>query len=109
MNIGMVTKAMANLKINTNSAVVAATHIKTINNQIRDSFSNVKKAISQLDNAWDGSAATNSIGKFNEIKSKFPEARYKVVDNYVNYLLQQVSEGYVQTEDTNKSLADAFK
>ncbi len=100
---------MANLKINTDSAVTAATHIKTINGQIRDGFSNVQNAITQLDNAWDGSAATNAIGKFNEIKSTFPEARYNVVDNFVNFLLQQVGEGYVQTEETNKSLADAFK
>ena len=100
---------MGNLKINTDSAVTAATHIKTINGQIRDGFSSVQNAITQLDNAWDGSAATNSIGKFNEIKSKFPEARYNVVDNFVNFLLQQVGEGYVQTEETNKSLADAFK
>ena len=100
---------MANLKINTDSAVTAATHIKTINGQIRDGFTSVQNAITQLDNAWDGSAATNSIGKFNEIKSKFPEARYNVVDNFVNFLLQQVGEGYVQTEETNKSLADAFK
>ena len=100
---------MANLKINTDSAVTAATHIKTINGQIRDGFSSVQNAMTQLDNAWDGSAATNSIGKFNEIKSKFPEARYNVVDNFVNFLLQQVGEGYVQTEETNKSLADAFK
>ena len=100
---------MANLKINTDCAVTAATHIKTINGQIRDGFTSVQNAITQLDNAWDGSAATNSIGKFNEIKSKFPEARYNVVDNFVNFLLQQVGEGYVQTEETNKSLADAFK
>ena len=100
---------MANLKINTDSAVAAATHIKTINGQIRDGFSSVKNAITQLDNAWDGSAATNSISKFNEIKSKYPDARYNVVDNFVNFLLQQVGEGYVQTEEANKSLADAFK
>ena len=100
---------MANLKINTDSVVTAATNIKAINGQIRDGFSSVQKAITQLDNSWDGSAATNSIGKFNELKSKFPQARYNVVDNFVNFLLQQVGEGYVQTEEANKSLADAFK
>ena len=100
---------MANLEINTNSAVTAAVNIKTINGQIRDGFSKVQTAINQLDNAWDGFAATNTISKFNEIRSKFPDARYSVIDNYVNFLLQQVGEGYVQTEETNKSLADAFK
>ncbi len=100
---------MGNLKINTNSAVNAAANIKTINGQIREGFSSVQTAITQLGNAWEGFAATSSISKFNEIKSRFPDARYSVVDNYVNFLLQQVGEGYVQTEETNKSLADAFK
>jgi hypothetical protein len=100
---------MANLKINTDSAITAATHIKTINGQIRDGFSSVQNAITQLDNAWDGSAATNAIGKFNELKTKYPQARYNVVDNFVTFLFQQVGEGYIQTEEANKSLAEAFK
>lgn len=100
---------MANLKINTDSVVTAATNIKRMNGQIRDDFSSVQRAMTQLDNAWDGAAANNAIGRFNELKSGFPDARYNVVDNYANFLLQQVGEGYVQTEETNKSLADLFK
>lgn len=100
---------MANLKINTDTAVTAAGNIKLYNTQMRDNFPNVQTAITQLDNCWDGSAATVAISKFNEIKSKFFDARYNVLDNYVNFLLQQVGEGYTQTEDTNVSLADQFK
>lgn len=100
---------MANLKINTDSAVSAANNIKHLNNQIRDGFSSVQTAISKLDASWDGAAATNSIAEFNGIKNKYCNARYKVVDNYVAFLYQQVGEGYTQTEETNKSLADAFK
>ena len=72
-------------------------------------YSCEEAAVTQLDNCWDGSAATAAISKFNEIKSKFFDARYNVLDNYVNFLLQQVGEGYTQTEDTNVSLADQFK
>lgn len=100
---------MADLKINTQLAVNAANSLKNINNQIRDSFPSVESAISRLDASWDGSAASTSISKFNEIKTKYPDARYNVIDNYANFLLQQVGEGYTQTEETNKSLADAFK
>lgn len=100
---------MASLKINTEAAVTAAGNIKLYNTQMRDNFPNVQTAITQLDNCWDGSAATVAISKFNEIKSKFFDARYNVLDNYVNFLLQQVGEGYTQTEDTNVSLADQFK
>ena len=100
---------MAKLKINTVAAVTAANNIKLYNTQIRDNFSNVQAAMTRLDNSWEGSAATAAISKFNEIKSKYPTARYKVLDNYVNFLLQQVGEGYTQTENVNVSLADQFK
>ena len=46
---------------------------------------------------------------FSSIKESFYDARYTAVNNYVNFLLTQVGEGYVQTEEKNKSLADAFK
>lgn len=100
---------MANLKVNTDAAVAAAEHIKQYNEQMRDHFDTVLRAIQKLDNSWDGAAASAAMSKFNELKSQFPEARYNVLDNYVNFLLQQVGEGYVQTENANISLADQFK
>lgn len=100
---------LANLKVNTDAVVTAAGNLRSLNNQIRNDFPGVQTAISQLDSSWDGSAATSAISKFNEIKSKFSDARYNVIENYVNFLLQQVGEGYTQTEDANKTLADQFK
>lgn len=100
---------MADLKVNTDAAVTAARNIKLCNTQIRDNFPTLQSAISDLDGSWDGAAAGAAISKFNEIRSKFSDARYTALDNYVNFLLQQVGEGYTQTEETNKSLADAFK
>lgn len=100
---------MGYLKINTDAAVTAAENIKNLNTQIKDSFDNVQSAMNQLDNCWDGSAAEATIGKFNEIKSSFLDSRYNVLDNYVNFLFQQVGEGYVASETVNLSLADQFK
>ena len=100
---------MANLKVNTEAAITAANNIKLCNTQIRDNFPTVQNAINQLNNSWDGSASNAAISKFNEIKSKFSDARYNVLDNYVNFLLQQVGEGYTQTEEVNVSLAEQFK
>lgn len=101
--------AMSDLKINTDAVVAAANNIKNCNNQIRENFSSVQTALSCLDKCWEGSAASYAIGKFNEMKSKFPDARYSVLDNYVKYLLQLVGEGYIQSEEANISLADQFK
>lgn len=100
---------MVSIKINTAGAVAVANNIKASNMQIRNGFSPVKSAISRLDANWEGAAASKAISKFHEIDSKFSEARYSVVDNYVRFLLQQVGEGYTQTEEVNKSLADEFK
>lgn len=99
---------MSELKVNTQLVHNAATALKTINNQISDGFQEVQNAVIKLDSAWDGSAAASSIGKFNEIKSKYPQARYNVIENYVDFLLEQVGEGYTQTEETNKSLSESF-
>lgn len=100
---------MSSIKVNTDKVVGTADKLNSINNSIRDSFGSVQSAIRTLDNSWDGSAASNAISKFNSIKSNYQDARYSVVSNYVNFLLQQVGQGYDQTEEANKSLADSFK
>lgn len=100
---------MGNLKIDVDKVISCANNIRNLNSQIGDGFPDVQNKISSLDSVWEGAAATSAISKFNAIKSSFCDARYNVVDNYVNYLLQQVGEGYTQTESVNKSLADAFK
>lgn len=100
---------MARLKMDTEAVVTAAGNIKQYNNQMRDGFPAVDTAISRLNASWDGSASNAAIKKFGEIKAQFNDARYTVLDNYVNFLLQQVGEGYTQTENANVSLADQFK
>lgn len=100
---------MANLKVNSQQVISTANKIKGLNNQINDGFENVENAISRLNRKWDGPASNNAINKFNSIKGAYCSSRYKVVDNFVAFLHQQVGEGYAQTESVNKSLADAFK
>lgn len=100
---------MGAIQVNTDTVVNAAQNIRKINNDIRDLISSVESAMNSLDNAWDGNASTNAVNKYNSIKNAYCDNRYHVIENYVNFLLQQVGEGYDQTETTNKSLADAFK
>lgn len=100
---------MANLKVNTDLIVTSAGNIKSQNEYMRDEFQTVQEKMNQLDNSWDGEAATAAISKFNEIKSNYSEARYNVLDNYVNFLVYLVGDGYTQTETLNTSLADQFK
>ena len=100
---------MAKLKVDTGVVITTVTNIRILNTEMRDAFESVQSAISRLDSSWDGSAATAAVSKFNEVKAAYVESRYNVVENFAKFLLQQVGEGYEQTEDANKSLADAFK
>ncbi len=100
---------MANLKINTDSVSTAASKVKNYNDKIKEDFSNVRNAITALDRAWDSPAASAAISDFNALDSKYSQRRYNVVNDYVNFLYQQINVGYETTEKTNKSLADAFK
>lgn len=100
---------MADMKVNVDAVISAADSVKLYNCMMRDGIMDVNAAMTRLNQAWDGNASNAAIAKFNEIKEKLCDARYKVMDNYVNFLLQQVGEGYEVVEDVNKSLADQFK
>lgn len=100
---------MANLKIDTEAVKGTAKTIKKNNDLIKNGFVSVRNAITKLDSSWESPASGVVIGKFNDIDNKYTENRYTVMNNYVNFLYQQIQEGYESTEQTNKSLADAFK
>ena len=100
---------MDNLKVDVEQVVNTANRIKKLNTEMKDGFSSVQDAIKKLDDTWESSAATNAMTKFNAIKNSYCEARYTVVDNFVAFLHQQVGQGYTQTENVNKSLAEQFK
>ena len=100
---------MSDLKMNTESVNVVADNINVINNQIRDDISNVDSAISSLNGSWEGSASSCVIDKYYSLKNQFCDNRYTVLNNYVNYLKQQIGTGYESTETTNTTLADQFK
>jgi len=98
-----------NLKVNVAGVRTCAGNIKNLNNDMNKSFDTMQKAINALDASWDGSASSSAISEFNSIRNKYKDVRYKVIDNYVAFLYQQIGEGYTSAEAQNKSLADAFK
>lgn len=100
---------MANVRINTDSVLTVAKNIQTVNKQMKDNFSSVQNAITKLNDSWDGPASTMAIGKFNQIRTDFCDNRYNVLNDYSNFLLQQVGQGYEETENVNVSLAAQFK
>ena len=100
---------MGHIKVNTDVVVSVANNVHKINNDVRDQIPSVETAIRTLNNSWEGSVATQAMDTFNSIKNAYCDSHYKVIENFVNFLLTQVGEGYTQTETANLSLADAFK
>lgn len=97
------------IKLNTDKVAQTAVAIKNLNSGIKTAFTDVENAMNALNPHWDGVASENARNAFFGIKNAYVNDRYNVVDNYVNFLNQQIDAGYVQTENANKNLADAFK
>lgn len=100
---------MADLRMNTDKVKITATNIHKINENLHQSFSSVESALNRLYGSWDGDASWRAEQEYGKIRNKYEGQRYAVIENYIKFLTQQVETGYVQTEDANKKLADAFK
>ena len=100
---------MADLKINTTKVLSVAGSIRNYNDQMQRDFAIAEGGINRLDLVWDSPAAVSGLRKFWELKDRFCDTRYRVMDNYAKYLTQLVAPGYEEAEEANKSLADAFK
>ncbi len=100
---------MAVVKIDTEKVAGLAGKIRNSNNEMQRAFENAASSVNALGNSWSGAAYGNAIASFNDIRSKYYDARYNGVNNYANILNNQMSGGYNETETANKSLADQFK
>lgn len=97
------------IKIDTSRVRSTASQISTMNKKIKNDFSSVESAINSLNNNWDGSASDAAVRKFQNIKNNYYNNRFNVVNDMVNFMLNQVGEGYEKTETTISSAASAFK
>ena len=97
------------VKINTGTVSTAATQIANVNRKIKNDFSSVETAVSNLNKNWEGSASETAMSKFKSIKSAYYDNRYNVVNDMVNFMKKQVGEGYDNVETAIVSAASAFK
>ena len=94
--------------VNPDGIAAAANNLRTVNNNINNAFETLESAGNKLESNWTGSAGTAAQTTKLQIFQN-NTVRSAVLQNYVNLLEQQVSPGYVDTENTNTSLADQFK
>lgn len=97
------------IKIDTSRVRSTASQISTMNKKIKNDFSSVESAINSLNNNWDGSASDAAVRKFQNIRNNHYNNRFNVINDMVNFMLNQVGEGYEKTETTISSAASAFK
>lgn len=100
---------MSEIFVNTGDVISVANNLKNLNNDIKNNFSQPYNSVKQLANYWESPSSRKAIEKMEKIKSDFEENRYKVMNNYANFLLRQVDESYDNTEAKVESLADVFK
>ena len=94
--------------LNTEALDATISALRSANNTMDSAFTAVERQSGVLNNAWisgAGSAAVTTLYKL--IKGN--ESRSAVLQNYINFLNQQVEQGYVSVEDCNTSLASYFR
>ncbi len=97
------------VKVNTGAVRSTASVIEKVNNDISKGLSDPNGSMGTLERAWTSPVASSVIGRYREISGSGNDDRYKVMDGIKFFLLQQIGEGYEQTEDVNTKLAEAFK
>lgn|GEM_PF-2339327 len=95
--------------IQTDKVAEAAAHITHANQVIDTAFNEMERAIQRLNQSWTSQASGTVIGYFSSISSHFKDNRFAVMNDYSQFLLGAVVEGYTAAENENVRLADAFK
>ena len=86
----------------------AARTLKSINDNIDREFGVLQGKAKDLESCWNSAAANEAIEAMYSIFQR-NEPRSAIMQNYSNMLMQQVHQGYVETESANQTLADQYK
>lgn len=101
--------ASNNLRIDTDQVLQIAQNLEDQNTKLNDTLTEGKQAIDNLANVWQSDAATDTISNFDDFANKYFQSYSDVITQYVKFLRDAVAQGYVETENANIGLADAFK
>lgn len=97
------------IKIDTAQVNAIADNLDNLNNSLQDNLKAAQKAVANLNSVWSGEAATATIDAVNSFANDYFQSYKEMIDQYVQFLRKNVSEGYTAVETTNTSLADSFK
>ena len=97
------------IKIDTAQVMAIADNLDNLNNNMQDTLNAARKAVAGLESIWSGEAASATIEAVNSFANDYFASYKDLIDQYVNFLRKNVSEGYSSVETVNTSLADSFK
>ena len=100
---------MIQITLDTEQVLAIASQIEADNNQLKDLLNNTKATIDSLSSTWTGQAAEETRTSYEGFANKFFQQYYDIIDQYVKFLRNNVSEQYTQVEVANTKLGDAFK
>ena len=95
-----------NLKIDTETIKSVAATIKSQNEQLYNTLKQSEATVQSLPTIWSGAAAENTVQAYQAFAKKYFDQYHSKMEEYVKFLNNIAAEGYAQTEQQNKQLAD---
>ena len=97
------------ITLDSEQVMAIADQIEKDNKQLKELLEATRDTIESLSSTWTGQAADETRASYTAFSKKYFDNYYDVLDQYVKFLIANVSEQYSYTEHTNTSIADAFK
>ncbi len=97
------------IKIDTAQVLEIANKLSSLNDDLQTNLKEAQTTITNLGDIWKGEAATATIDAVNSFATEYYQNYYDLIDQYVQFLKNNVVSGYEETETVNTTLADSFK
>lgn len=97
-----------NITINSEEVLAIASQIESDNQQLQQLLNDSKAVLDKLSTSWTGAAAEQTRSSYESFAGKYFQSYFDVLNQYVKFLRTNVAEQYVEVENTNVQLGDAF-
>ena len=97
------------IKIDTAQVLEIANKLSGLNDELQTNLKEAQSTITNLETIWQGEAATATIDAVNSFAADYFQNYYDLINQYVEFLKKNVAQGYEETENVNKTLAESFK
>lgn len=95
--------------VNSDQVNKIADEIDFANKNLKNELNNTSNIMKNLGSSWDSTAYRESNTAFQKFEQEYSNSYEKIISNYVTFLREQVSKGYIDEEKKNTDLAKAFK